>query len=209
MFEQLFSTMHDVLDEVTKRYDMASDGEKSQLDEQLKALRLMSDTCMDQWLSFEEKLAKFTAKLHPVKQTASNYADDDHLNYASEYKVNGFEKAQGFYKLYMFEQAVKELEALIQQHPDFLLARMYLAMGYLRLGEDGDAYRHFQLILPLTDDKQLQAISYNALGCLQVKKQNMQKAMEYFQLAYHADPGSLIEASSKNGKLAVTPQRLP
>jgi tetratricopeptide (TPR) repeat protein len=109
----------------------------------------------------------------------------------------------------MFDQAVKELEALIQQHPDFLLARMYLAMGYLRLGEDGDAYRHFQLILPLTDDKQLQAISYNALGCIQVKKQNMQKAMEYFQLAYHADPASLLAASSKTGKLSTTPQRLP
>jgi tetratricopeptide (TPR) repeat protein len=94
-------------------------------------------------------------------------------------------------------------------HPDFLLARMYLAMGYLRLGEDGDAYRHFQLILPLTDNKQLQAISYNALGCIQVKKQNMQKALEYFQLAYQADPASLMEASSKIGNKAISPQRLP
>ncbi|MDB5055881.1 MAG: tetratricopeptide repeat protein [Bacilli bacterium] len=200
MFEQLFATMNDVLNEISIRYHSASITEKKQLDEQLTVLKTMSDRCMEQWLAFEENLALFFAtnytKKTPVQESKDKTADilDGPMN------KQGFEKAQGFYKLYMFDQAVSELEKLVQQQPDFLLARMYLAMGYLRLGEDGDAYRHFQLLLPLTDDNKLKAISYNAMGCIQVKKNNMQRAMEYFKMAYSNDPSCIIEPTNQMGQ---------
>jgi hypothetical protein len=65
------------------------------------------------------------------------------------------------------------------------------------------------MILPLTENKQLKAISYNAMGCIQLKKKNIQKAMEYFGLAYHSDPQCFLEPVSHFGAMPHTQQRLP
>jgi tetratricopeptide (TPR) repeat protein len=209
MFEQLFSSMKELLAEISIRYSAASGQEKIMLDEQLSMLKKLSDQYMEHWLDFEEKLAGFYIQNHTVSTTPVKQAEVEGDKAGYVRLEDGFEKAQGFYKLYMFEQAVMELEKLIKQQPDDLLARMYLAMGYLRLGEDGDAYPHFQMILPLTENNQLKAISYNAMGIIQVKKKNMQKAMEYFRLAYHSDPDCFIEPESHIGLKDLSQQRLP
>ncbi len=46
-----------------------------------------------------------------------------------------FRRGQGYYKLLMFEQAIAEFEQLVRQYGDFLIARLYLAMGYLQKGD--------------------------------------------------------------------------
>jgi tetratricopeptide (TPR) repeat protein len=209
IFEQLFMTMNEILTEITSRYGTASVQERVNLDDQLAMLKKMSDQYLEQWLDFEEKLAGFFVQNHHVPAIPLNQADAVSDNKPIVQLESGFEKAQGFYKLYMYEHAVKELEKLIKQQPDDLLARIYLAMGYLRLGEDGDAYPHFQMIVPLTENNQLKAISYNAMGCIQIKKKNMQKAMEYFRLAYQLDPDCLLEYESHFGAMPLSQERLP
>lgn len=209
IFEQLFTTMKEHLAEISLRYSKANAEEKLNLDDQLTMLKSMSDQYMEQWLDFEEKLADFYAHEVEAMNKPLKQLDDDVGKKASEQMGDGFKKAQGFYKLYMFEDAVKELEKLIKQQPDDVIARTYLAMGYLRLGEDGDAYPHFQMILPLTENNQLKAISYNAMGCIQLKKKNTQKALEYFQLAYHSDPACLLEPIGHIGMKTLSEQRLP
>jgi tetratricopeptide (TPR) repeat protein len=209
IFEQLFTTMKELLTEIAMHYGSATEQEKVHLDDQLASLKNMSDQYMEQWLDFEEKLSQFYAENNKEVYAPAKQVDKKLDKKAFIHKEAGFEKAQGFYKLYMFKHAVKELEELIKQQPDDVLARMYLAMGYLRLGEDGDAYPLFQMILPLTENNQLKAISYNAMGCIQVKKQNMQKAMEYFQLAYQSDPACLLEPASQIEIMTLSQQRLP
>jgi tetratricopeptide (TPR) repeat protein len=210
MFEQLFISMKELLEEISAHYGSASAVEKEKLNDQLTLLKKMSDQFMEHWLEFEEKLAAFYAQELQVETHST--ADDHPIEDKPELptRINaGFEKAQGFYKLYMFDQAVNELEKLIKLQPDDLLARIYLAMGYLRLGEDGDAYPHFQMILPLTENNQLKAISYNAMGCIQMRKNNMQKAMEYFKLAYHSDPTCLLDPIGYPLQTSSSQQRLP
>ncbi|WP_155701919.1 tetratricopeptide repeat protein [Paenibacillus psychroresistens] len=206
--------MNEHLAEIAAHYGSATSQEKVNLDDQLAMLKKMSDEYMELWLSFEEKLAGFYVD-HPASATSSAAAlnhskkASDQQPVAQTQMDPGFAKAQGFYKLYMFKHAVRELEILIKQQPDDLLARTYLAMGYLRLGEDGDAYPHFQMILPLTDNKQLKAISYNAMGCIQINKKNMQKAMEYFSLSHQLDPACFMEPYSQVGANLHHQQRLP
>jgi tetratricopeptide (TPR) repeat protein len=209
IFEQLFTTMKELLAEISMRYPMAEAEERLNLNDQLTVLKNMSDEYMEQWLDFEEQLAGFYA--HNVKPMEAPVKQLDNTvdKKALDRLEDDFKKAQGFYKLYMFEHAVKELEKLIKQQPDDVIARTYLAMGYLRLGEDGDAYPHFQMILPLTENNQLKAISYNAMGCIQLKKKNTQKALEYFQLAYHSDPACLLEPVGHIGMKTLSQQRLP
>jgi tetratricopeptide (TPR) repeat protein len=198
MFKQLFASMNDALDDIITQMPAASGAERAELEERLSVLKAMSDTCIEEWLLFEEKLGQLTGKSeHPEldlmseglqKSNPKPTADKPPMK---EEEEGSFSKGQGYYKLAMFRDAVGEFEQVVSKQPDFLMARIYLAMSYLRCGEYTDAYRHFQFLVPLTDDSKMKAISYNAMGCIQAEKQNMDKALEYFRLAHSADPSSV------------------
>jgi tetratricopeptide (TPR) repeat protein len=59
MFAHLFATMNDKLDEIRRLYPRATGNGRDHLDRQLDTLKEMSDTIVEQWLLFEEKLADF------------------------------------------------------------------------------------------------------------------------------------------------------
>jgi tetratricopeptide (TPR) repeat protein len=185
MFKHIFATMNEVLDEIEKEYSGSGPEQKADLEEQLQVLKAMSDEFIESWLLFEEKLGKF----YKNEDKSSEVLHEELLELDVTGKEEaGFLRGQGYYKLFMYDQAVREFEDLVQKQPDFLLARIYLAMGYLRKGDYSEAYRHFKFLLPLTENTKMKAISYNAMGCIQVQNHNMEKAFEYFKKAYQEDP---------------------
>ncbi len=205
MFKQLFASMNGALDDILSRLPSSSGKERKDLEERLSVLKAMSDTCIEEWLLFEEKMGLLSEgksdqgnggsvslplaviEPEPVEQKAApvTHGLKKPLSLAS------FSKGQGFYKLSMYKQAVNELEGVVETQPDDLLARMYLAMAYFHSEEYAEAYRHFQIVVPLTDDLKMKAISYNAMGCIQAERQNLDKALELFRLAHSADPASI------------------
>jgi len=190
MFKPLFDCMHDVLDQIIQEYPIADNSRKVELEEQLYTLKSMSDHYLEQWILFEEKMSAI------VQHTdAEPTIEWKHKGLCSE----TFRRGQGYYKLFMFEQAIIEFEQLVSQHSDFLIARLYLAMGYLQKGDLDEASRHFHLIVPLTENAKFQAISYNALGCIQAKRGNSEQASEYFKMALDLDP--TYQDPSKNLEL--------
>lgn len=198
MFKQLFASMNDALDDIITQLPMADGALRAELEERLSVLKAMSDTCIEEWLLFEEKMGKLAGNDSPGTDVQALALDlqEDYAQPAADVAAKGmaegsFSKGQGFYKLHMFQDAVMEFEQVVNTQPDFLMARIYLAMSYLRCGEYSDAYRHFQFLIPLTDDRKMKAISYNAMGYIQAENQNMDKALEYFRLAHSADPSSV------------------
>ncbi|WP_438433561.1 tetratricopeptide repeat protein [Gorillibacterium sp. sgz500922] len=179
MFKELFVTMNEVLDGILEDCRDADAERRAELADQFRMLKAMSDSCLEEWLRFEEKLADCGSLLMEEPETACLPESAAEDRPASEH----FAKGQGYYKLHMFARAVGEFEQLVREYPDFLLGRVYLAMGYLRLGELTEAYRHFQLLVPLTKNSKLKAISYNAMGCIQVHNHNMDQAYGYFKMA--------------------------
>ena len=179
MFKPLFESMHEVLDDIMKEYPASSGNRKHELEEQLRSLKAISDSYIEEWLQFEEKMSLVTSQMQ--NEDSSDWM---HHGLSSE----TFRRGQGYYKLFMFEQAIKEFEKLVAEYGDFLIARMYLAMGYLQKGELDEASRHFHLIVPLTENRKFLAIAYNALGCVHAKKGNHEQACEYFQKAMDLDP---------------------
>lgn len=179
MFKHIFSTMHEVLDEIIQQYPTAPESKMPEIYEKMEVLKAMSDAMIEEWLLFEEKLGK---TLHSLTQHQSALA------LSSGDQSEAFQKGQGYYQLWMFDRAVRELQKVVQKEPDFLPARLYLALAYMQLGEFAEAHRHFQFLLPLTEQKQMKAISYNAMGCIQIQNKNIEKAQEYFTLAFKTDP---------------------
>jgi tetratricopeptide (TPR) repeat protein len=189
MFKHLFATMNEILDDIMKDYPNMSGKDLEELEEQLQILKAMSDECIENWLLFEEKLGKYYGN---SSAGTNDLLHKELLDLDVPGKQSAeFIRGQGFYKLFMYDEAIKEFEVLVEFEPEFLLARIYLAMGYLRKGDYGEAHRHFQFLLPLTEDTKMKAISYNAMGCIQVQNQNLEKAFEYFQKAYTTDPSCM------------------
>ncbi|MDF2961768.1 MAG: repeat-containing protein [Paenibacillus sp.] len=185
MFKQLFASMNEMLDEVRDQYAAASGSKKKELQEKLHTLKAMSDTCIEEWLLFEEKLASFYQMQQPVP--VSGIVDPE----LDGKRSDAFLKGQGFYKLLMYEEAIREFVAIVNKQPDFTLARIYLAMSYLHKGEMAESYSQFHFLSRLTENNQMKAISYSVMGCIQIRYRNMDKAFEYFALAYHSDPKSV------------------
>jgi tetratricopeptide (TPR) repeat protein len=177
MFKPLFEVMNETLDEIMEEYPTAQGSHKQLLTEQLEVLKAMSDYCVEEWLSFEEKLGIFR-QMKEISDSKSNPLLDN------EHYIRG----KGYFDLMMFSEAILEFEAVAHKNPDLMPPHFYLALSHLQEHNYTKAYRHFNYLLPLTEDSKVKAVSYNAMGCIHAVEKDMDKACELFQLAHETDP---------------------
>ncbi|MBD2845125.1 hypothetical protein IDH44_07970 [Paenibacillus sp. IB182496] len=189
MFQHLFSSMHALLDELIQTYpDPLRCEEQSR---ELEALKSISDDVMEQWLAFEEKLGQFQTKLQENADTTENDTGSEiallppEIDGAAESLLT---KGQGYYKLFMFQQAASLFEQAVGRAPDHNLARIFLAMTHMHLKSWNEAQRHFQFLVGVADQPKWRALAWNALGCIQAIRCNMERAEQYFIQAHEADP---------------------
>ncbi|ANE49013.1 hypothetical protein SY83_18395 [Paenibacillus swuensis] len=202
MFKPIFASMNEVLDEIIRDFPNATGTRKEELNEKIQVLKAMSDSMIEEWLLFEEKIRTLPSEQNSSDNVSSHHPfslsqllEQQGGQLSPELKSSEFIKGQGYFKLYMFKEAIGYFKAIVAAQPDYLLARLYLALAYLKTGDMNEAYPHFQMIIPMTDNKMMKAISYNALGCIQARNQNTEKACEYFKMAYQLDP-SIVEPLS-------------
>lgn len=180
MFQHVFAEMNDMLEEIAQDFPIAKGTQKQELGKKWQMLKHMSDGIIEEWLSFEEKMSDV--------RKSWGVPDSDDVVELPEMKSGTFVKGQGYYKLMMYSHAAEQFKRTTEEFKDSLLARIYLAMSYLNLDDTREAGRHFQWVLPLTENKRLRSIIYNALGCIEAKMCQMDKAQDYFLLAHHIDP---------------------
>ncbi|TFE30037.1 hypothetical protein [Cohnella luojiensis] len=178
MIRQWFATMNDVLDNLILRFPHASGEEKNALQQQWGMLKTLSDDIIESWLQFEDKMSVY----RDLQQQTAHAPEPQKF-------LGSFVKGQGYFKLHMFNHASEQLEEAIASYPDFLCARMFLAMSRMHLQQWNEAQRHFQLIASITEESRLQAIALNALGCIQAIYAHLDQAQSYFLKALEADPG--------------------
>jgi tetratricopeptide (TPR) repeat protein len=176
IIREWFASLHEMLDGLIDRYPGASDEERSGLREQWRMLKRVSDEVVESWLQFEDKLAVFRELDQKMPDAPPEMAPESFL------------KGQGYFKLHMFSQAAACLEQCVKEHPDLLVARLYLAMSQMHLQQWTEAQRHFQLVAVLAEDARMQAIAYNALGCIMAVFAQLEQAQAWFHKALQADP---------------------
>lgn len=177
MFKPLFDAMNETLDEIMADYPTAEGNYKQLLAEQLEVLKAMSDLCIEEWISFEEKLGIFRRMKDLMDLKANPLFTNEH-----------FIKGQGYFELGMYPEAVQEFETVAEQHPDLVPPHFYLALCHLQIRNYSEAFRYFDQLLPLTEDQRVKAVAYNAMGCIHAVNNEMEKARELFQLAHETDP---------------------
>ncbi|MDP5273839.1 tetratricopeptide repeat protein [Chengkuizengella axinellae] len=180
--------MNQVLDEIMLEYPTAVNEKKRELMEQVKALKEMSNTFIEEWLLFEEKMDQFNEVHLELPKPDLTSAPKSQKSFVQEINNLHFQKGLGYFKLLMYKQAVEQFNHTVKEHPEFLLTRVFLALAYLELGENNEAYNHFQFVISVSENDKINAISYNAMGCIQMFRKNVEKAEKYFDMAKKIDP---------------------
>ncbi|MCI3920323.1 tetratricopeptide repeat protein [Paenibacillus sp. TRM 82003] len=191
MFKHLFQSMNEKLDDIIEALPTSQGAKKETLLSQLKELRDMSDTFIEEWLLFEEKMAK--AKERPAETKAPNSSEvssffDEAWTVDAPDETLQYQRGEGYFKLFMFAEATREFEAVLDTNPDYLPARLYLALCYLQSEKIVEAYSQLQIIIALAEDGKTKAVAYNALGCVQAMKGDVEKACECFRTSQSLDP---------------------
>ncbi|PZD93568.1 hypothetical protein DNH61_23405 [Paenibacillus sambharensis] len=235
MLQHVFAVMNELLDEIMISYPNAQEAKQKEMQEQMKILQTMSDTIIDGWLQVEEKLAflrqsskdedtiaaggtaevsKEPAAVPPdaaAEWLPALCAKQPCLSHetVTEEAGRSLNIGQGYFKLYMFKEAVTHFRRTVRICPDSVTARLFLAMSHMHLEEWEEAEQLFQLIVKWTSHPKWKALGYNALGCIQAVRANIEQAEAYFRLAYDADPSFSGAASNLNsckkntGKLSL------
>jgi len=211
MFQHMFTSMNEMLDGITKQYPQASEQERMAYLKQIAELKKMSDSFIEQWLDFEEKVSDFQegiAAAQPVMVTTS-VMDDDPV--AAEGQASSYSpvetttcnmadlaipeeaellinKGQGYYKLFMFSHAAGFFQHAIAVAPECNLARLFLGMSQMHMQNWQEAQRQFQLLIVLSDFPKWLALGYNALGCIHAVHMNIAQAEKLFRKAYEVYP---------------------
>ncbi len=203
MFKQMFAVMNQKLDQIIADYTGASANAKHEYEQDMDEMKRISDSFIEEWLLFEEKLSDFKEQMSsndgiydgqseaaPANQSASQTSVACHifdLEIPDEAAII-MNKGQGYYKLFMFGQAAAQFQLIINQTPECNLARLFLGMAHMHLQNWSEAQRHFQLLVVLTDFPKWLAMGYNALGCIQAIHLNVARAEQLFRQACDADP---------------------
>lgn len=211
MFQHMFMSMNEMLDQIIEQYESASEQEKQQFIKQMNELKKVSDDFVEQWLKFEDKFTDFkeqqidlelsiSASLESVSDSTEVGAEQALLPVSAVATCNAADleipnevasiisKGQGYYKLFMFSQAASHFQAAIVQSPECNLARLFLGMTHMHLQNWNEAQRHFQLLIVLTDFPKWLAMGYNALGCIQAVHMNLAQAEQLFMKAHNTCP---------------------
>jgi tetratricopeptide (TPR) repeat protein len=186
MIKHIFDSMNEALDEIKTEFPHALGPRKEELLMQLNVLRSMSDTFIEEWLSFEEKLGIVKESCH-----TSEEFDTDELAFVGigdiDDWMDAYRRGQGYYQLLMFPQAVEEFEQVTNKEPDFIMGRLYLALGYLNKGQWDESRRQLQLVLGTAKHHRMKAVAHNALGCILAKENQLEAALEHFEKATELD----------------------
>ncbi len=195
MFKYLFQSMNEKLDGILEALPASHGTKQESLLEQLQELREMSDEMIEEWLLFEEKMARVKQRPPAPDEPASakpiaapsfdplGGGPDD-----SPARSMQYQRGEGYFKLYMFAEAAREFEAVVRTYPEFLQARLFLALCFLQSENVAEAYSHLQVIISLAGDGKMKAVAYNALGCVQAVKGNVEQACECFRTSHSLDP---------------------
>lgn len=171
--------------------------------DQLFYLRQVSDTVVDLWLQFEERLSNAIRNIKQLegqlpqeeksKQTVSPSSVANKENAAKSnspadtYELT-FRRGEGFYHLRMYQDAKDCFAELVKESPDWESGRLYYAYSLLFCGEQENAFREFRLLGKSASSPFVVAISYNAIGCMLAEEQHWLEAAQAFKTSIEAKP---------------------
>ncbi|MDI3256278.1 MAG: tetratricopeptide repeat protein [Kyrpidia sp.] len=106
-----------------------------------------------------------------------------------EQLVRTFRRGIGFFDLWMYEEAIGELEKVVRETGDFPVARLYLALAYIARGRVDEAEPHLQLLLSTERSPWIRTSVYHARAHIRAAQGRWREAAEDLSQAVASRPG--------------------
>lgn len=153
---------------------------------ELNDLVKTSEVILDEWIKFEEALARIGYGALADVSLPENQPYISSLQMEGQYAQNDqigldWDQAKAFYQLMMFNQAIPHLEKVLKFNPDFELCRLFLAHCFIATQQLEQAKYHLQFLLKTTQDEELYSLVANGLACLEGTLKAYDMAHHYFE----------------------------
>jgi tetratricopeptide (TPR) repeat protein len=161
MFHQWTETVKRALKEIEKRYPAGSPEERKRLRERFVQIKRACDNLLEAWADIEDRIVRLVHAYPELAEEGEELEGEFELD---EMVVRRFRQGQGFYRLNMFVEAEEAFREVVEEEPEFLLGRVYLALSHFQKGNTDEAYRHFQLIASTTNHDVFIAFARHMMG---------------------------------------------
>lgn len=205
-----FDWMEEALAQIESIYPRCSTEVQRELADRFRHLQDVSDGWLDAWLLLQERFrdviekypelagqndtstAFFPPAVQPdnkeVGEAGPDLQSDESLKFwVDERAMQQFRIGQGYYNLWMFSDAMSQFLQVVDDEPDFVLARLYLALTYFQQEQWERAETEFQLVLETAPHPEFLRFCHHMLGCLFVRQKKDVKAVRHFSRALEMD----------------------
>lgn len=107
---------------------------------------------------------------------------------SDEHMVRSFRRAIGYFDLLMYPEAINEFKRVVEIDGEFLIARLYLAFGYLAQGNLEEADHQLNMIQADEEDEFLQATVHATYGHIYAEQEKYEQALVDFEAAAQLVP---------------------
>lgn len=190
MFHQWIETVKGALKDIERQYPASPPSERNRLRERFLQIKKVCDGLLETWAEIEDQLIRLAREFPDLTEEGEELEGEFELD---EMVVRRFRQGQGFYQLNMFVEAEQAFREVVEEEPEFLLGRTYLALSHFQEGKMDEAYRHFQLIASTTNHDVFIAFAHHMMGCIRLREGDERGAIRQFRraLSYRQNEGDV------------------
>ncbi|GGE11640.1 hypothetical protein GCM10011571_11260 [Marinithermofilum abyssi] len=178
MFQQWLQQVKNQLNQIEEQYPHSSEEDRSHLREEFQQLTSACDEILSAWSEVEEAIARM---LHHFPDLAMEEEEVGEEFWLDSSLVRTFREGQGYYQLMMFREAKPFFHQVVEEEPEFLLGRVYLALSHFQEKQMDDAHRHFRLVADTAESDYFVAFAYHMMGCVKVMMEQDERAIPHFE----------------------------
>lgn len=190
-----FDDLFEKLVALHEQLDTASSQEKEMIVSELRRIQNEGDEIQKQWLVLQEYIDILNSEYNLECQVSSisNNKSQEGTNQifwvADEESVTTFRKGLGYFELLMFENSLPYFQETVEKDPNFVMARVYLGLSYLSLGELDKAETELKkTLLFVQEGTPYQPLTNHALGVIYAQNKKYDVAQKYFHEVIKANP---------------------
>lgn len=178
-FSSLFKKLGEKLEYMDEHNEIPDNDSERSLEHEIEAFHHLSEQILDQWIQFDETLAKV---MHKFQNHISEHhqGTDEHSETSAEQSVQRKVKGNAFYDLLMFEQAIEQYEHWLVIEPDDSRVRFFLSQALIAAHKADLARYHLHFLIETAEQDEMKQLAFHALGCMEGTLRKYNKADHYF-----------------------------
>lgn len=176
------------LGEIESDYPVCNDQDRPKMRQRLQTIKESCDQLLESWAEVEERIALLLSQFPELANIGDDKEEIQEEVWLHESSVRSFRQGQGYYGLSMFQEAKEVFHQVVEQEPDFVLGRLYLALSQFQEGNWEESLSHFRMVIATAPHEAFTSFAQHMIGCIHVRQGNDQAALKEFAIVVSHTP---------------------